>query len=218
MNTYMTLLASVLPPSHPPSRRLLAVLCLALLLAGPTTAHAHLVSTRFGDFYGGALHPLTAFEHVLPWLAMGLLAGMQGPKCGRWILLAFPLGLAVGTALALVIHQEPLVSTLNIASFVLVGALVAAAWRLPQSVLIVLGVALGLTHGYENGTAMTAETNTLLFVSGVACVGYVVIALVTAATVAFLRGEAWRRIALRALGSWVTAIGIMLIAFRFAAR
>ncbi len=204
--------------SYRTSLRFLALLYVLLLAAGPTTAHAHLVSARFGDFYGGALHPLTALEHVLPWLAMGILAGMQEPKWGRWILLAFPLGLASGTALALVIHDEPLVSTLNIASFVLVGTLVAAAWRLPKPLLIILGVAMGLTHGYENGTAMTAETNKLLFVSGVACVGYVVITLATAATLTFLRGEAWRQIALRALGSWVTAVGLMLLAFRLAAR
>ncbi len=91
-------------------------------------------------------------------------------------------------------------------------------------VLLGLGGAVRVYQALENQAyhppvrSVTAETNTLLFVSGVACVGYVVIALVTAATVAFLRGEAWRRIALRALGSWVTAIGIMLIAFRFAAR
>lgn len=183
------------------------------------TAHAHLVSTRFGDFFGGALHPLTALEHVLPWFALGVLAGMQGPRCGRWLLLAFPLGLAAGSWLALLIHQEPFVTTLNMASFVVVGALVAAACPLATPLLIGLGVVFGFIHGYENGTAMNAETNKLLFTSGVAAVGYVVVALVTAMTVTFLgRRDEWRRIGLRALGSWIAAVGIMLLGFRLMVR
>ncbi len=197
----------------------LPLLCLALLLAGPATAEAHLVSARFGDFYGGALHPLTAFEHTLPWVALGILAGMQDPRWARWMLLAFPVGLGVGTSLALIIHQEPLVSTLNIGSFVLVGTLIAAAWSLPAPLLFGLGALLGLTHGYENGVAMTNDTNVLLFVTGVATIGYIVVTLVTALTVTFLRSHAsWRRIGLRAFGSWIAAIGIMLMGFRLAAR
>ena len=68
----------------------------SLLAVAPLTVQAHLVSTRFGDFYGGMLHPLSALEHALPWLAVGLLAGFQGARFGRWILLAFPVGLLLG--------------------------------------------------------------------------------------------------------------------------
>jgi urease accessory protein len=66
---------------------------------------------------------------------------------------------------------------------------------------------------------MTPETNRLLFVSGVTIGGYVVVALMTAATAAFLRNpQAWRRIGLRAIGSWITTIGIMLMGLRLFTR
>ncbi|MBK8175661.1 MAG: HupE/UreJ family protein [Rhodospirillales bacterium] len=192
---------------------------LAVFLLAPAAAQAHLVSTRFGDFYGGAMHPLTAMEHALPWLAIGILAGMQGPRTGRWILLAFPLGLFVGAALAWFVPTEPIVSQANIASFAVVGLLVAAAWPLPAPVLIAAGLVFGLTHGYENGTAMTPATNHLLFILGVTTVGWVFIALTTALTTAFLQSNVgWRRIGVRAVGSWIAAVGIMLIGFRFVAR
>lgn len=199
--------------------RALAAGWAASLLSAPGTAEAHLVGVRFGDFYAGAIHPVTALEHALPWLAMGVLAAMQGPERGRWVVPAFPLGLAVGTALALVVHQEPVVSVLNVASFVILGGLIAAAWPLPAPVLAGIALLTGLTHGYENGTAMTLETDRLLFVSGVAGVGYVLVTLVTAVTVGFLRNSAaWRRIGLRALGSWIAAVGIMLLGFRLMVR
>jgi urease accessory protein len=85
------------------------------------------LSSRFGDFYGGMLHPLTALEHAVPSLALGLLAGQQGARAARWLLLIFPLGLLVGAALATVIPPLPWVRLVNNLSFAVLGLLVAAA-------------------------------------------------------------------------------------------
>ena len=41
-----------------------------------STAYAHLPSPRFGDYYGGVLHPLTALEHLLPIKADEVLGAM----------------------------------------------------------------------------------------------------------------------------------------------
>ena len=61
-----------------------------------------MLDNRFGDFYGGVLHPLTALEHALPILALGLLAGQQGERAARWLVLVFPLALLIGAVLATV--------------------------------------------------------------------------------------------------------------------
>ena len=177
--------------------------------AGP--AHAHSLSNRFGDFYGGVLHPLSALEHALPFLALGLLAGQQGASAARWLLLAFPVGLLLGAAAAAVGPPLHWVTPLNHASFVVLGLLLAAAWRLPHLLLIALGALFGLSHGYENGGAMTAEVAPHLFVPGVALSGFVATALVGAAATLLSAGAEWPRVAVRIAGSWIAAIGIMMI-------
>lgn len=183
----------------------------ALLLLVPAMARAHLVSTPFGDFYGGMLHPVTALEHLLPWLGLGLLAGFQHPTRGRWMLLVFPIGLLVGLGLA---QWAPLVaplSSLNVASFIVPGVLVALAWPVPLWALTGVGLAFGISHGHENGLAMSQQINVSLFVAGVAAAGYFVVTLI-AALVSFLSQKRHGfRVAVRAAGSWIAAIGVMMV-------
>jgi hydrogenase/urease accessory protein HupE len=183
---------------------------LLLVVASAHPAAAHTLSNRFGDFYGGVLHPLTALEHALPILAVGLLAGQQGERAARWLVLVFPLALLCGAVLAGVTPPLASARLLNAASFVVLGLLVAAGWRLPLSLLIALGAAFGLSHGYENGRAMAPDASVHLFVLGVAAAGGLVTALVSAATID-LAATPWSRVAVRVAGSWIAAIGIMTI-------
>jgi hydrogenase/urease accessory protein HupE len=189
------------------ARRLAATLA---LLGAPAQAQAHLVDTRLGDFYGGMLHPLSGFEDPLPWIALAILAAFQGPRRARWLLAAFPLGLFAGGGLSLVLPALSFVSVLNVALIALIGLAVAAAIALPLPAVIGLGAIIGLAQGYQNGLAMTAATDHLLFISGVTAIGYMCMTMATAGAITFLRGSGtWRLIALRASGSWVAAVGIM---------
>jgi urease accessory protein len=183
----------------------------ALLLA--VSAHpaaAHTLDNRFGDFYGGVLHPLTALEHALPILALGLLAGQQGERAARWLVLVFSLALLIGAVLAVLMPALPSMPFLNAASFIVLGLLVAAGRRLPLPLLITLGAAFGLSHGYENGRAMGPDTSMHLFILGVAVAGGLVTALVSAATIDLV-ARTWARVGVRVVGSWIAAIGIMTI-------
>jgi urease accessory protein len=186
-----------------------SALLAGLAWGGP--AYAHSMGNRFGDFYGGVLHPLTALEHVLPFLALGLLAGQQGARAARWLVLTFPLGLLLGTASAAVAPAGSWLTPLNHVSFVVLGLLLATAWRIPLALLIALGFLFGLSHGYENGRAMTPETATHLFIFGVATIGGLVTALVSAATLDLAAKAVWPGVAVRIVGSWIAAIGIMMI-------
>jgi urease accessory protein len=180
------------------------------LVAWAAPAAAHMIDNRFGDFYGGALHPLTALEHALPILALGLLAGQQGGRAARWLVLVFPLALLIGAVLAAVTSTLPSMDIFNGASFVVLGLLVAAGRRLPLALLIALGAAFGLSHGYENGRAMGPDTATHLFVLGIGAAGGLVVALVSASTID-LATRPWARVGVRVVGSWIAAIGIMTI-------
>lgn len=188
----------------PPLLALFALGCL------PVTASAHLVSVRFGDFYTGLIHPLTAFENALPWLALAMFAGLHGAVRARWMLVAFPAAVAAGAAFATAMPHLANIPMLNTLSFVLLGALVALGRRTSLPLLAVIATTTGFVHGYDNGLAFTVGGNALLFVSGVGCAAYLFSALVMAGTLG-LTARGWGRIAVRAVGSWIAAIGIMLL-------
>ena len=195
-----------------PLVRFMMVLCLA---AVPTGAEAHLVNTRLGDFYDGILHPLTGFDFALPWLALAILAAFQGKQNGRWLLLVFPLGLLAGAASSLMLPHLGFVPILGVATFACVGLILAMALVMPLPAFIALGAIVALLHGYENGQEMVSASDRFLFTAGVIAIGYMFVALVTSMAVAFLDGPGgWRRIALRAGGSWIAAVGIMVLGFQ----
>ena len=68
-----------------------AWLAAAALLATLEAADAHIAASRLGDFYAGALHPLSDLQDVILWAALGMLAGSLGASAGRWLVLVFPL-------------------------------------------------------------------------------------------------------------------------------
>jgi len=189
-----------------------AALCVAPGVQG------HLVTTRFGDFYSGMLHPLTALGTLVPWVALGLLTGLQDVRSGRWVLLVFPAGLLAGAHLAGELPDVGFVPGLNLSTLILAGALAGLALRMSSPVLLAFGLVLGLIHGYENGLAMTPGGSRGLFAAGVTLAGYVGITLITAGAAFLTRGTGWGSIAVRAAGSWAAAVGIMMVGMSFIPR
>lgn len=191
--------------------RTAAAAATAGVLAGD--AHAHSAWQTLGDFYAGLLHPLTDVTHLLPFIALGLLAGQRGKQVNS-LLLVFPGALMAGAALALLIPRLPGLELLNIASALLFGALVAAAAPLPAAALYALAAFFGLTHGLANGTAIDAFVRPLLFIPGLGLAGLLVPAW--AAQVAeyiVQRGTPWLQIAVRVAGSWIAAMALLILGF-----
>lgn len=188
----------------------------ALGILVPVPAEAHLATTRFGDFYGGALHVATAPEHVLALLALGLLSGLQQPRDARWMLAAAPFGLLAGALIAVAAPLDVLASALDMAVLLSLGLLVTFAWRLRAAVLAGAGLLVGLLHGYQNGLEIGEGTVMPLFVLGVAASGLIAVALIAAGAVTLQQRTSWGRIALRAGGSWIAAIGVMILGFAVA--
>lgn len=194
---------------------------LAALTVPAGSANAHLIGTRFGDFYAGAFHPLTDLNDVVLWIALGLLAGSLGAQRSRWLVVLFPLGLAAGFAFA---TTDGVNFTGDLANATLIGGLgllLAAGLRLPTPLLGLIGFALGVMRGIANAAAVEAATSLVLFGAGLACAGYATITLTMALVIAFRRADAgvasaWRGIALRALGGWIAAIGLMMVGFTLA--
>ncbi|MBR0879796.1 urease accessory protein [Bradyrhizobium japonicum] len=184
----------------------------AMLLAGASTAEAHIVAARLGDFYMGVVHPLTDLQDVVLWTATGVLAGTLGAAKGRWLIAVFPLGLLVGLSLGQVFSATS--TQLSDAAMMLaIGLLLAAAAQVPTFMLCAIAFAVAVIRSAANGADLGPETDRLLFAAGLACVGYGAITLAMALTAVFTNSDgvaSWRTIAVRALGGWIAAIGLMM--------
>jgi len=195
----------------------------AMLFAQAQGADAHIIASRLGDFYTGALHPLTDLQDLILWTAMGVLAGSLGAAKGRWLVLVFPLGLLAGLVLGRI---SGLVSTgpaVDAGMILLLGLLLAAAARLPTTLLCMVAFGLAMARGAVNGSDLAPETDRILFAAGLASAGYAAITLTMALTPAFSRPDAgasmaWRGIAVRAFGGWIAAIGLMMVGFALASH
>ncbi len=183
------------------------LLPLALLATLPVPAHAHLVNSGLGPFYNGTLHLLLSPGDLLAVLAVGLLAGQSGKASARGAAIVLPLvwgatalaGLALGTVADLGWPQ--------VALLILLGVLVAAGIRLSAAVMVSLAALTGLIHGLENAGALAASGS--LAVVGTAA-AVLILTLLTAALAVSLRA-AWTRIALRVGGSWIAAVGMLML-------
>jgi urease accessory protein len=197
-----------------------AIFLLALLtLCFPNAAYAHLVSTRFGEFYNGMLHPTTTLLHALPWLTLGFLAAFQPLKHARIMLIVFPfsvmLGVVLGYFFGLTLGSAPIVFVeyINLASILILGILVVIGKQLPMSIAVGLTMLFGLSHGYANANLELAGSGYLLYLGGIMLAAYLSLCLTSAAGILMTRKYTWGRIAIRAGGSWVLAVGIIFSGF-----
>jgi urease accessory protein len=181
----------------------------AALLLLPAASLAHLSSTGLGPFYDGLSHFWSSPEEFIPALALALLAGLRGPRTGRYTLFILPgawlFGGLAGIAKPTLEHSTVLVCI----SFLLLGLLVAADVHLRTAMVAGLAAAFGFLFGYMDGTGMAASKLGILGLLGSVSSLFVLVAL-AAALVASLRAR-WARIVVRVAGSWITAAGLLLI-------
>ena len=185
----------------------------ALLISG--RAEAHLVTTGLGPVYDGIGHLLLTPEDLVPIVALALYAGLRGARAGRLALFALPVAWIAGGLLGLragAATSAPVPAL----SFVLLGLLVAADLRLPDGAVAVLAGLLGLVHGFLNGPALAGTGPGALGLLGIAAVAFVVVALASALVVSLKAPAA--RIAVRVAGSWVAAVGLLLLGWAFRTR
>jgi urease accessory protein len=190
--------------------RLSILLLAALFLPAITAAHP---IKGVGDFYAGMLHPLTALDFLLPWIALALFAGRQNRDGALLTLVIFPVAIILGAVLALWIPQPGWLAGANLAIIPLLGLAVALAFSFPASVVVILAALVGLIQGLANGSEITAAVSPWRFIPGLATVA----ALVIAYGIGVVRSleKPWTRVAVRVAGSWIAAIGIMICAFKF---
>ena len=190
-----------------------AIAAAATTLAAPAAAHAHLVQSGLGPFYDGIAHFALSPEDWLFALAIALLGGLAGKRAARSVLFALPASWALGGVIGLArdtVAEWPLGIA---ATLVVTGALVAWSPRMPDLARAAIAIALGGLHGYCNGSLAAVDGIALSGIVGVAATTFVVVALIAAAVVSL--GGSTPRIVVRVAGSWIAAIGLLLIGWSF---
>ena len=188
----------------------------SLIFCQSGTAEAHLVNTGLGAFYDGITHLALTPEDLLPVIALGLLGGLRGAAHGRRALFALPLAWLVGGLLGTQVPEASSPAFLPVVSFLLLGALLAADARVSAAVVTLIASLLGLVHGFLGGAAMArAELGAGAILGTVAAV-FVLVAL-SAGLTASIRA-AWARVAVRVAGSWIAAIGLLMLGWSLRGR
>jgi len=182
---------------------------IALSLAGlPSQARAHLVETGLGPVYDGIAHFAMTPEDLIPVFALAVFAGLRGRDHARRVIFMLPLAwLLAGLLGAAARISQP--ESLSWAPLLVLGGLVAADVRLPAAATTAIAAAVGLFLGLANGDAMAQAGSGVRGVVGIVGAVFVVTILGAACTVAWQSG--WLRIAWRVAGSWIAAVGLLLL-------
>jgi hydrogenase/urease accessory protein HupE len=192
---------------------------LAVILAAPASAHAHLVTTGMGPVYDGIGHWSSTPEDILPALAVAILAGLRGPAAGRQAMFALPVSWLIGGLVGMLITtvpelSRPVLSGIIAATFLLPGILALSDVKLPT--LVVTGVVsfVGLVHGFFDAGGLrdegAATSVGILQIIGMSVTLFVLVTLLSALVIS-LRKPWWLRIVARVAGSWIAAAGLLLL-------
>jgi hydrogenase/urease accessory protein HupE len=186
---------------------------LAILL-WPSISQAHLVNTGLGPFYDGISHLAMSPDDLLTALTLALLAGLSGARAGRNILFLLPPAWLLGGLFGLRMAQEVSLPLFSVLSFLITGALVALDRKLPLLLISILTCGFGFLHGFLNGTAMAAGGGSLALF-GISLAVFVLVSLVSALVVSLKKY--WARITVRVAGSWIMAIGLLMLGWTYRA-
>lgn len=186
------------------------VLGLAAAFA-PAAAEAHLVATGMGPLCDGVAHFGASPEDYLPVLVLGLFAGLRGPRQARLTMSPLTVAWALGGLASLVVPPLAAIPLTGATAllFVVLGGLLAWNPNVPLSVIVSVGTAIGLVRGLDDVHGAPSDLASVLAM--VATCGCVLIVYALAASVTLPLKRLWLIVAVRVGGSWMAAIGLLLV-------
>jgi hydrogenase/urease accessory protein HupE len=175
---------------------------------------AHLVTSGVGPFFDGVAHFFVSLDDLLVVVALGLFGGLLGKDAARSLVLVLPVGWLIGLVLGILFADRLEGSSWGTAfSLLATGLLLASSPKLPTWGIIGAAVVVGLVHGSWNGAAMSATQTSVVASLGIVSAVGVVSLLLSAAAVTVQAN--WQRIAIRVVGSWIAAFGLLALAWHF---
>ena len=176
------------------------------------SATAHAAVGDHSALLEGFIHPLTAPEDVLFVLGCGLLIGQAYDTRANAVPLLW-LALACGVLLAPWVAPIDWVELVNVGSVLIVGILVALAANVSSAILFFGIAVLSVVHGVANGTGLPTGRSLFEFAIGAAFACSALTFYTSLGVAWVVKAErGWRLIAVRVVGSWLFAIGIIVLA------
>lgn len=177
-----------------------------LQLLIPPEAAAHLVTTGMGPIYDGIGHLLLTPEDLVPAIGVALYAGLRGKEQSKKVLFLFPLTWLAGGLVGMIISgTQPL--QVVFLSFLILGVLIATDLRLPDSLITLLVITVGIIHGLYNGVTMAGGPG-VSGLLGILATLFVLVSIGSAIVVSLKTG--WTRVVVRVTGSWIAAVGLLM--------
>ncbi|MEM6486919.1 MAG: HupE/UreJ family protein [Pseudomonadota bacterium] len=133
----------------------------AVLGAGPAAAHS--VEGVAGGLASGLLHPLLGPDHLVAMVAVGLWGAQLGRPLLIALPIAFPMMMAMGAVLGIAGVPLPAVEVGIAASALVLGLVVALAWRAPVWLAVTLVAVFALFHGHAHGTELPQAAEPLAY-------------------------------------------------------
>jgi len=184
----------------------------ASMLAVPLEAHAHGDASWAHGVVDGARIFAGSIQYLLPVLAAALVARRGSRASLRNDVLSLAGGVTLGMFGGYVVTDALTVVVVARIQLILLGLIVLTDLRLPATIIsplcILAGALVGLEHGVTPlGDPVAESKPTLGFLLSAA-------AVFTAAGLVSQRFRTgWQRIAIRVVGSWLAAIGVIYVAF-----
>jgi urease accessory protein len=191
------------------------VALLICLIVSTTPALAHSPIMGIGGVFGGVIHALLIPEHGLSLLALSLVLGRQQQAARRAGLLIFAAGLVCGLVGAALTSEEMLAADILLVATGILGLFVAALW-MPPFLALPLAAVAGITLGLDSKPDGISVDEGIRMLAG-SGLGAVLALVIVAEGSVYLGGNA-PLIAARVAGSWIAAIGIMVLSLRIVTR
>jgi hydrogenase/urease accessory protein HupE len=134
---------------------------------------------------------------------------VAGAVADEPLILVVPVALATGVGIERIAALPAPDRLLLVLSLLAIGGLVAATLPVARRWLACLVVGAAGLHGLANGAALPPELSAAAFAGGVALAGFLLV--VYAAELACRARVRWARTAVRVVGSWIAATGILVL-------
>lgn len=130
-------------------------------------ARAHQIGGPMGGFGSGFEHPLLGADHFLAMLAVGLWGAQMGGRAVWSLPATFPLIMCIGGVLGMLGVAPPGLIPLGIGlSLIALGGVIAAAWKAPEAVALVVVSFFAMFHGYPHGEIAPAAADPAAYTVG----------------------------------------------------
>ncbi|MGV8936272.1 MAG: HupE/UreJ family protein [Allorhizobium sp.] len=140
---------------------------LAALLLAAVPADAHILGGPMGGFGSGFEHPLLGFDHFLAMLAVGLWGAQMGGRAVWSLPATFPMIMCVGGVIGMTEMFPIPFMELGIAlSIIVLGGAIAAAWKAPEAIALVIIAFFAIFHGYAHGQELPLAADPAAYAVG----------------------------------------------------